>query len=44
MLAWVRRFNPYDLYSKSDIRPELKDLKPYYTELIDEFIPGRIRW
>lgn len=44
MLEWVRRFNPYDLYSKSDSRPELKDLKPFYDDLINEFFPNKIRW
>ena len=44
MLEWVRKFNPYDLYSKSDNRPELKDLKPFYDDLINEFFPNKIRW
>ena len=44
MLSWVRLFNPYDLYSKSDTRPELSELEPYYRDLIKEFIPGPIRW
>jgi len=44
MFEWVRRFNPFDLYSKSDSRPRLEDLKPYYDELISEFFPPRIRW
>jgi inositol oxygenase len=44
MLEWVRKFNPYDLYSKSDSRPSLDELRPYYDDLIREFFPGRIRW
>ncbi|HEY4087769.1 MAG TPA: inositol oxygenase family protein [Bryobacteraceae bacterium] len=44
MLEWVRKFNPYDLYSKSDSRPELKDLKPFYDDLINEFFPSKICW
>lgn len=44
MLAWVRRFNPYDLYSKSDEPPDVDQLRPYYEELIDEFFPAMIRW
>jgi inositol oxygenase len=44
MLPWVQAFNPYDLYSKSDSKPDLKALKPYYDELIAEFVPGRIAW
>ena len=44
MFEWVRKFNPYDLYSKSTARPRLADLKPYYDELIREYIPARIAW
>lgn len=41
---WVRRFNPYDLYSKSDVRPDVAALKPYYLDLIAEFFPDKIAW
>ncbi|KAG9238807.1 putative inositol oxygenase [Amylocarpus encephaloides] len=45
MLAAVKAFNPYDLYSKSDDVPTVEQLKPYYLELIDEYFPTRvIRW
>jgi inositol oxygenase len=44
MFDWVRKFNPYDLYSKGYDRPKLEDLKPYYDGLINEFLPSRIRW
>jgi inositol oxygenase len=45
MLAAVRAFNPYDLYSKSDDVPSVEELKPYYLELIDEFFPQSvIKW
>ena len=44
MLEWVRKFNPYDLYSKSDLRPDLKELRPYYVDLIAEFFPPEIAW
>jgi inositol oxygenase len=44
MFEWVRKFNPYDLYSKSDSRPNLKELKPYYEELVAEFFPATIAW
>ena len=40
----VRVFNPYDLYSKSDVKPSLKDLKPFYEDLIAEFFPTQINW
>lgn len=44
MFKWVRAFNPYDLYSKSDEPPKVEELKPYYQELIAEFFPEKIRW
>lgn len=44
MLDWVRKFNPYDLYSKSDSRPDFGELRPYYQGLVAEFFPEKIRW
>jgi len=44
MFEWVRKFNPYDLYSKADAPPDAKALRPYYDELINEFFPAKIRW
>ncbi|RMZ91419.1 hypothetical protein DV736_g1333, partial [Chaetothyriales sp. CBS 134916] len=45
MLKAVKAFNPYDLYSKSDDKPDTDELKAYYLELIDEFFPKKvIRW
>ena len=45
MLKAVKAFNPYDLYSKSDEKPVIEELKPYYEELIDEFFPKKvIKW
>ncbi|KAH7308850.1 putative inositol oxygenase [Rhexocercosporidium sp. MPI-PUGE-AT-0058] len=45
MLKAVQEFNPYDLYSKSDEVPSVKELKPYYLELIDEFFPTKVlKW
>jgi inositol oxygenase len=44
MFQWVRKFNPYDLYSKADERPDLAELKPFYQELIAEYFPETIRW
>jgi Myo-inositol oxygenase len=32
MLGWVKKFNPYDLYSKGHSKPDLKHLKPYYDD------------
>jgi inositol oxygenase len=44
MFEWVRRFNPYDLYSKGTERPKLSELRPYYDELISEYFPDKIAW
>ena len=44
LLNWVKAFNPYDLYSKCDVKPDLDKLKPFYTDLIAEFFPPQIRW
>ncbi|MCO8121368.1 inositol oxygenase [Stieleria sp. TO1_6] len=44
MFHWVRLFNPYDLYTKSDQRPDVQQLRPYYEELINEFLPGKLNW
>lgn len=44
MLRWVRAFQPYDLYSKSQSPPDVERLKPYYSELIDEFFPKVLAW
>jgi inositol oxygenase len=44
MLPWVKKFNPYDLYSKSPVRPNWDELRPYYTSIIDKYLPGKLRW
>ena len=44
MFSWVRAFNPYDLYSKSDIAPDVEALRPFYQDLIDEFLPSELDW
>jgi inositol oxygenase len=44
MFGWVRRFNPYDLYTKSSERVDVEALRPFYDELIDEFLPGKLSW
>ncbi|XP_019620045.1 PREDICTED: inositol oxygenase-like isoform X1 [Branchiostoma belcheri] len=44
MLAWVKEFNKFDLYSKADELPDIEALKPYYQGLIDKYIPGKLRW
>ena len=44
MFDWVRQFNPYDLYSKGHTKPNVKELRPYYDDLIAEFFPPRVDW
>jgi inositol oxygenase len=44
MFEWVRKFNPYDLYSKGRERPDLEQVKPYYEDLVAEFFPARLDW
>ncbi|MCG8448945.1 MAG: inositol oxygenase [Pirellulales bacterium] len=44
MLRWVQAFNPYDLYTKSEVRPDVEGLLPFYRELVDEFLPGPLQW
>ena len=44
MMKWVLEFNKYDLYTKTDVRPDPKALKPYYEELFAEFFPDVIDW
>jgi inositol oxygenase len=44
LMTWVRKFNPYDLYSKGDAKPNVPALTPYYQDLISEFFPDKICW
>jgi inositol oxygenase len=44
MFEWVRKFNPYDLYSKGNTRPDSAALTPYYKELVNEFFPTEVNW
>jgi inositol oxygenase len=40
----VRAFSPYDLYTKSHAKPDVKELRPFYEELIAEFFPKQLNW
>ena len=44
LLGWVQKFNPYDLYTKSDERPDVAKLRPYYENLISKYFPTAICW
>lgn len=43
-LKWIRAFNPYDLYSKCEVEPNLAELRPFYEDLVAEFFPAKINW
>jgi len=43
-LEAVRRFNPFDLYSKSEERPDWRALRPYYEALVAEHLPDELQW
>ena len=44
LFRWVRAFNPYDLYTKRDTRPNVRELAPYYQDLLGKFFPEPLRW
>ena len=44
MMEWVKKFNPYDLYTKSHEKPNFEELKPFYQELVAEYFPRELRW
>ena len=44
MFAWVRAFNPYDLYTKHENRPDLDRLLPYYEALVASYLPATLQW
>ena len=43
MFEWVKKFNPYDLYSKSPVPPKVSELKPYYEDLIAKYLPAMVK-
>ena len=44
MFEWVRKFNQYDLYSKGSAKPAVKELRPFYEDLVSEYFPDQIAW
>jgi inositol oxygenase len=44
MFEWVYKFNPYDLYSKGTGRPNLKEVRSYYEDLVAEYFPAQLDW
>ncbi|XP_059644614.1 inositol oxygenase 1-like [Cornus florida] len=43
-LKWLQIFNKYDLYSKSKVRIDVEEVKPYYLSLIQKYFPAKLRW
>jgi inositol oxygenase len=44
MLPWVQAFNPFDLYSKSPVPPDWNELRPYYEQLVNKYLPPVLDW
>ncbi|POM63532.1 Inositol oxygenase [Phytophthora palmivora] len=44
LLDWVLEFNKFDLYTKADVRPDVEKLWPYYQDIIDKYLPGKLCW
>lgn len=44
MFKWVRLFNPYDLYSKSPVPPNVNELRPFYEDLASKYLPNSINF
>lgn len=44
LFEWVRKFNPYDLYSKTPVTPDPVALRPYYDALIAKYLPPTLRF
>uniref|UniRef100_A0A7E4V956 Inositol oxygenase n=1 Tax=Panagrellus redivivus TaxID=6233 RepID=A0A7E4V956_PANRE len=41
-LKYIFELNNWDLYSKSDEKPDIAALRPYYQSLVDQYAPGPI--
>lgn len=44
LFQWVKRFNPYDLYTKSDVKPDWDAVLPYYRRLVAKYFPDSLWW
>lgn len=42
MFKWVNLFNPYDLYSKNPTPPDWNQLRGYYEQLVDKYLPATL--
>ena len=44
MFEWVKKFNPYDLYTKAPAKPDVEALRPYYQELVKKYLPETLKF
>ncbi|MFB9054005.1 inositol oxygenase family protein [Formosa undariae] len=44
MFKWVQAFNPYDLYSKAPVAPNVEELLPYYKGLVAKYLPEKLKF
>jgi len=44
MFEWVKKFNPYDLYTKAPVKPDVEAIMPYYKELVSKYLPEKIKF
>ena len=44
MFEWVKKFNPYDLYTKAPVKPDAEALRPYYEDLVAKYLPETLRF
>lgn len=44
MFEWVKKFNPYDLYTKSPVSPNVNELRPYYESLANKYLPKTLKF
>ena len=44
MLKWIREFNQFDLYTKCPDIPDVDELIPYYTKIVEKYVPGKLKW
>lgn len=44
MLPWVKEFNKFDLYTKCPDIPDIDSLIPYYSDLVEKYVPGKLKW
>ncbi|OMO93308.1 Inositol oxygenase [Corchorus olitorius] len=43
-MKWLKVFNKYDLYSKSNVWIDVEEVKPYYESLIAKYFPAKLKW